>query len=314
MHHDTQLYRTIAKEFLTIVKKALRTFLWVCQIIIPVSLLITLLQWTGWLNHLDFLLNPLMSLLNLPSEAALPIISGILINLYAVVAIITVIPFTIEQMTLIAVFTLIAHGLILEGLIQHKAGLVILKAALSRIAAATITILIISQFIGDTSQSVVIPISLTSATPILEVIKAWAIDTALLLLRVLGIISGIMLLQGLLISLGWIDYIHRLFRPLMIVLGLSQRTTLVWLTACIFGLFYGGAVIMEEAKKGTLTKDELERLHISIGINHSMTEDPSLFAVIGLPPFWLWIPRLLMAIVAVHSYRLINLLRDRLFH
>ena len=66
---------------------------------------------------------------------------------------------------------------------------------------------------------------------------------------------------------------------------------------------------MEDVKIGNLAADELERLHISIGINHSMIEDPSLFAVIGLPPFWLWIPRFIMAIIAVQFYRLIKLIK-----
>jgi len=275
---------------------------------------VTLLQWTGWLDELDFLLNPLMSLLNLPAEAALPIISGMLINLYAVVAIIAVVPFTTEQMTLIAVFNLIAHAFILEGIVQHKSGFNVFKAALFRIAAATITTLIISQFLGDTSQSVAVPISLTSPTPFLEFLRTWVIDTIFLLLRILGIVMFIMILQECLKTLGWLDYVQRFFRHFMTIMGLSRRTALIWLTANIFGLFYGGAVIMEESKKGLLTRDELEHLHISIGINHSMTEDPSIFAVLGLPPFWLWIPRFLMAIVAVQAYRFIKLVRDKLFH
>ncbi len=304
----------LKRGFLAGVKKGWHTFIWMLKIFLPISFLVTLLQWAGWLNEIYFLLKPLMSLLNLPPEAALPIISSMLLNLYAVVAIITAVPFTIEQMTLIAVFGLIAHSFILEGTVQHKSGLNAIKADLFRLAAAIITVLIISQFMGDTSQSVVIPVSLTSSTPILEVLKTWVIDTIYLLLRILGIIMFIMILQECLQSLGWLDYIPRFFKSLMIIMGLSQRTTLMWLTAVIFGLFYGGAYIMEEAKKGNLTGDELERLHISIGINHSMTEDPSIFAVLGLPPFWLWIPRFIMAILAVQAYRLIKLLRSKLLH
>ena len=121
----------------------------------------------------------------------------------------------------------------------------------------------------------------------------------------------IMILQESLRSLGWLDYIPRLFRPLMRIIGLSQRTTLVWLTAVIFGLLYGGGGIREEADKGTLTKEELEHCHISIGINHSMIEDPLLFVVLGLNPLWLWIPRFILATVAVQVYRLVKLLRNK---
>ncbi len=52
-------------------KKGLLGFLWIMKIILPVSLLIALVQWTGWLSYLEFILKPLMALINLPPEALL---------------------------------------------------------------------------------------------------------------------------------------------------------------------------------------------------------------------------------------------------
>jgi spore maturation protein SpmB len=88
-------------------------------------------------------------------------------------------------------------------------------------------------------------------------------------------------------SLGWIKYLLRGFRPIVRVMGLSQRSAMLWAIAIIFGVMFGGAVIIEEVKKGALTKEELERLHISIGVNHSIIEDPALFIALGLPGFWM---------------------------
>jgi hypothetical protein len=301
------------RVLLTGAKKGWHYFIWTCKIIIPISLLVVLLQWTGWLNTLDVLLNPLMSLLNLPPQAALPIISGMLINLYPVAAIITVIPFTAAQMTLIAVFTLIAHNLIMEGVVQHRSGFNGFLGALCRIAVATVTVVIVSRFMGDTSQSVTIPASMTAATPLLEVLKDWVISTFFLLLRVFGIIMVIMVLQEYIRSRGWLENIQRSFRHLMSVMGLSRQTALIWLTANIFGLFYGGAVIVEEVGRGTLSRDEVKNLQLSIGVNHSMIEDPGIFAVLGLPAFWLWVPRFVMAIAAVQFYRLLKLVKNKVF-
>jgi hypothetical protein len=81
---------------------------------------------------------------------------------------------------------------------------------------------------------------------------------------------------------------------------------ILWLTAVVFGIAYGGAVIVEETKQGHFTREELERLHLSIGINHAVFEDPALFLALGLGPFWLWIPRFITAIIAVHLYNLIS--------
>jgi hypothetical protein len=113
-------------------------------------------------------------------------------------------------------------------------------------------------------------------------------------------------------SLGWIRYLVRFFRPLMKVLGLSDQAVTMWITGAGFGLLYGSAVIIEEARKETLTKEELEHLHISIGINHSMVEEPVLFLALGINPLWLVIPRFFIAAIAVHAYRAVHYLRKKL--
>ncbi len=271
-----------------------------------------LLQWTGWLGYLDFLLDPLTRLINLPAEAALPILIGMLLNLYSVIAIITVIPFTTEQMTLIAIFNLIAHGLILEGIVQHRSGLNIVKATLVRLVIAVVTVLIVSQFFGDTSRSVAAQVAIDVRPPVLSALQDWLVATGILLLKILGIIMAIMVLLEVMRAMGWLEYLFRFAQPVMRVLGLSDRTTMMWVTANLFGLLYGGAVIAEEAKKGDLTKEELERLHIFVGSNHAMVEDPALFAVLGLNIFWLWVPRFIMVVLAVHAYRAFSYLKSRL--
>jgi hypothetical protein len=53
-------------------------------------------------------------------------------------------------------------------------------------------------------------------------------------------------------------------------------------------------------KEGLLTDEEAEKLHLSIGINHSFIEDPILFMALGVSFFWAWFPRLLAAILTVH--------------
>jgi cytochrome b561 len=95
-----------------------------------------------------------------------------------------------------------------------------------------------------------------------------------------------------------------LFSPFLKIMGLDKKLGFLWMTAIVFGLAYGGAVIVEETKDGSLSKEDLEMLHLSIGINHSMVEDPALFMSLGLSAFWLCVPRLIMAIVTVRLLRL----------
>ncbi len=202
----------------------------------------------------------------------------------------------------------------MEGVVQFRSGINVVKTTLIRIVAAFLTTFIVSQFLGDTSQRVVMPAKLAVHTSLIEVLKVWPRDTATLLLKVFGIIMSIMIVLEISRSLGWIDRLFNLFKLVMRIFGLPSRATMMFVTGIIFGLLYGGAVIVDEGKRGTLTKEEVEQLHISLGINHAMVEDPALFAMLGVNLFWLWVPRLIMAIIVVQAIRFVKQLKNKFLH
>ena len=255
-----------------------------------------------------------MSLINLPAAAALPIILAMTVSFYAGIAIIVAMPFTIAQVTLIGLFIAIAHMLIAEGIVQHKSGLNVIKATLVRIGAAALTVFIVSQFFADTGQSITLPTSLATQAPLIDVLKGWGLDTLRLCGRIFAIIMLVMMALHATQSLGWIKYLVRFFKPLMRVLGLPDQAVMSWVTGAGFGLLYGSAVIMEEAKKGDSTREELEHVQVSLGINHSMVEETGLFLALGVNPLYLLMPRLVAAVVAVHTLRGVQYLRAKLLH
>src|SRR4030042_1195451 len=53
-------------------KKGWGGFVWMMKIVIPISLFTSVLDWSGLLGRLDFLLKPLMGIFSLPPTAALP--------------------------------------------------------------------------------------------------------------------------------------------------------------------------------------------------------------------------------------------------
>ena len=122
--------------------------------------------------------------------------------------------------------------------------------------------------------------------------------------KIFFIIMALLTLLELLKAFGWIHPFVRALAPFLRVMGLDQKVGFLWMTAVIFGLSYGGAIIVEEAKSGNLSRDDLELLHLSIGMNHSMVEDPALFLPLGIHPFWLYVPRLIVAIIVVRLVRL----------
>ena len=288
-------------------KKGWSGFVWMLKILVPISFFTVLFDYSGWMNHIDFFLEPAMGLLHLPSMAALPLAAGLLTGIYGGIASMIALPLSNGQMTLIAVFLLISHNLIQEGIIQAKSGLNFLKATLLRLAASIITVSIVARFIDVESAVHISETSFSSASQtFITVMKNWSVSTVYLSLKIFAIIMVIMVLLETMKHFNVVGRIVKVLSPFLKVMGLNQRVGILWITAAVFGIAYGGAVIVEEAKQGCFSRGDLERLHLSIGINHSIFEDPALFLALGLSAFWLWVPRFITAIIAVHLYNIIT--------
>ncbi len=282
------------------------------KIVLPISFMTSMLAWSGWLHRLDFLLAPAMDILNLPTIAALPLIIGLLANIYGAIAAMIVLPFTTAQMTLMAIFLLTAHNMIQEGIIQAKSGLHPLKATFFRLGAATATVMLVAPFLTDgLTTNLPIEAMTTVAVPFVQMLEDWAWATLMLGVKIFGICMILLTTLEIFKTMGWITAIVGIFSPFLKIMGLDKKLGFLWMTAIVFGLAYGGAVIVEETKDGSLPKEDLEMLHLSIGINHSMVEDPALFMSLGLSAFWLYVPRLIMAIVTVRLMRLWFQVRKR---
>lgn len=294
------------------VKKGFSGFLWILKILIPISFLTLLLDTSGAIGKIDFLLTPLMGMLSLPAVAALPLIIGMLTGIYGAVAAMTVLPMTLDQMTLTAIFLLISHNLIQEGIIQGKSGINPVIATVFRLVASIVTVMVTARFLpSDTSVALTGGLARSQASPFLDILGNWAVHMGWLSVKIFAIIMSIMVVLETMKAFRLITHLITILQPAIRFMGLDRRVGMLWLTACLFGITYGAAVIVEEAKENDFEADDLTRLHLSIGINHAMIEDPSLFLPLGIGAFWLWVPRLISAVAAVWLLSLWFRLRRR---
>lgn len=295
---------TAKSGILTGIEKGWRGYVWLLRILLPISFLTVLLDHFGLIQRMDFLFKPIMNLISMPPAAAIPLVVGMLTGIYGGIAAMIVLPFTVNQMTLMAIFLLISHNLVQEGVVQGKSGLNPLKATLIRLTASIVTVIVVAQFLDVSAgiQATAIAAAPQAKKTLWEVVHAWGVSTFFLGIKIFLIVMALMIVLCLLKAFDTIPFLVKILKPFLKLMGLDERVGLLWLTAVVFGIAYGAAVIVEEAKEGNFSAEELERLHISIGINHSMVEDPTLFATLGLSVFWLWIPRLITAIVAVFLF------------
>jgi hypothetical protein len=279
------------------------------KILLPVSFFTALLEYVGFFGKIDFILGPVMRLIDLPAAAAFPLAAGMLGGIYSGIAAMVALPFTPAEMTLISVFLLIAHNLIQEGIIQGKSGMQPLAATASRLIAAVFTVWVISWVLGPLSSVAGSAGASAALLPFGEFMTRWAFDSAGFLLQIFLIVMFVMIILEALKAFKVIPLLVDLLAPALRMLGLSREVGIAWLAASVFGIVYGAAVIVEEAKEGKLSREDLTRLHISIGINHSMIDDPVFFMAAGVGAFWLWVPRLISAILAVQMYNLWRIFR-----
>ena len=291
----------LSESFKAGLTRGLRGFIWLLKILAPVSLITTLIEASGWLSHLEVFLKPALKFISLPPEAVLPLVSGLFVGLYGGIAAMAVLPFSTEQMTLIAVFLLMAHNLVQEGIVQAKSGTTIFKISIIRLLSAIVAVWVVAQFVdSETTMVLTQHQSDVTADSLLLISKRWLISMAVLSVQMLIIICAIMIAIEVMQRFKAEEYLVRIFTPLLKTMGLNREVGLLWVTAVLFGVAYSGAVIVEEIRKQDLSKENVEKLHLSIGINHAMIEDPALFLAFGIHPLWLWGPRLAAAIAVVY--------------
>jgi hypothetical protein len=124
---------------------------------------------------------------------------------------------------------------------------------------------------------------------------------------------GLMILEKILEEFKIIEWLTRILKPLMVIFGLPDSTSFLWIVANTLGLAYGSAVMIERSESGQLTAKDGDLFNRHVGICHSLLEDTLLFAAIGVSVFWMIIPRLALALASVWGERLRRILFRRSF-
>ena len=105
------------------VRSGLHTFWILARAMIPAYLLALVLKELGVIDWLAHAAGPVMSLLGLPGDAAVPLLLAYILNLYAAVGAMQALSLSPQQITVLALAILIGHNLIVEGAVQRRTGM-----------------------------------------------------------------------------------------------------------------------------------------------------------------------------------------------
>ncbi|CDF58373.1 nucleoside recognition domain-containing protein [Thermobrachium celere] len=104
------------------VKKGLETTIKIGKILVPVYFIVTFIKYTPLINYIALVFKPVMHLVGLPGEAALPFVIGNAINLYAGIGAILALTLNAKEITIISVMLCFSHSLFLETAVCKKIG------------------------------------------------------------------------------------------------------------------------------------------------------------------------------------------------
>lgn len=104
------------------VRKGLETTWILAKTLVPAYVVVNLLARTPLLQWLSDLTGPLLHWIGLPGEAAVPLVLGLFLNLYAAIGAMATLDLTIKETTIIAVFLSMAHALIVETAVTSRIG------------------------------------------------------------------------------------------------------------------------------------------------------------------------------------------------
>ncbi|GAA0448643.1 MAG: nucleoside recognition domain-containing protein [Bacillota bacterium] len=270
------------------------------KVIFPVTLIVTILQFTPVLPWIIKQLTPLMGWLGLSGEAAVPLVLGNALNLYAGIAAIVSFDFTVKEVFIMAMMLSFSHNLFIESAVASRVGVNWWLISGIRIGLALFAAIIINfLWNGGAEQAAYGFIS--SANPELtgwgEIILH-GLQTAIVAIAQLAmIVIPLMIVMQFLREKGWLNYLSTKFAPFTRVLGMKENTSMTMVAGLTIGLAYGAGVMIQAVKEDGVEKKDMILALIFLVSCHAVVEDTVVFIPLGIPVWPLLVIRLITAIL-----------------
>ncbi len=285
------------------------------KIMVPVLIIVKLLDAFGASHYLSLVLSPLMEFVGLPAEMGIVWAAAILVNIYTSMAVFFSIallePLTVAQMTVLATMILIAHGLPMESAISKAAGLGWLYTISLRIGGALV-LGVILHWGFDAFSLLQQPNQVLWRPEVLDdSLLSWLIVQLQTLLFAFVMISSLVVIMRLLDYFGIEKLLHWLLTPFLKLLGIGKEAANITIIGMILGLSFGGALLIEQAKSGQVSKRNIFLAMSLLCLCHSIIEDTLLVMLLGADLLGVLWARLIFSFIFVMVLARVYFLIDK---
>jgi hypothetical protein len=268
------------------------------KIIFPITLFVTILKYTPILPWITKLIAPLMGMLGLPGDAAVVLVLGKFLNLYAAIGAILTLDLTVKEVFILAVMLSFAHNLLIESSVAAKVGVRMSVVIGVRLGLAVVSAVCINLiWHGGGSMAKYGFVSAKEAVPDTWMDIAWlgVQKAAMGVWQLAIIVIPLMIAIQFLKDFGFLEKFSRLMAPVIRLLGMKENTSMTLAAGLLFGLALGAGVMIQAVREDGVEKRDLVLAFIFLVACHAVVEDTFIFVPLGIPVFPLFLIRILVA-------------------
>ena len=270
------------------------------KIIFPITLILVILQYTPILPWVINLVSPIMSVFGLRGEAAIPLVLGNFLNLYAGIAGILSLELTVKEVFILAVMLSFSHNLFIETAVALKVGVKLWVVLFVRLGLASISAIVINLVWSGGSE-----VATYGMAPKVAAVPDGWFEIILLGLQKasFGVLQLAMIVIPLMVIIQYLkdrNYLQRFSEkliPLTKVLGIAPNASMTLVSGLVIGLAFGAGVMIQAVREDGVSKKDATLVFIFLVACHAIVEDTLIFIPLGIPILPLFFLRLFTAFV-----------------
>lgn len=270
------------------------------KVIFPVTLIVSLLQFTPVLPWVIKLITPFMNVIGLSGDAAIPIVLGNLLNLYAGIGAILTLDLSVKEVFIIAVMLSFSHNLLIESGVALKVGVklwVILAVRIGLAFGSALIIHLVWKGGSELARYGFVPKNEAELTGWGAIFIDGLQKAALGIFQLALIVIPLMIAIQILKDLKWLAVFSKWMAPVTKALGMKENTSTTLAAGLLFGLAYGAGVMIQAVQEDGVSKKDVTLAFIFLVACHAVVEDTLIFIPLGIPVLPLLLIRLGVAIM-----------------
>lgn len=281
-------------------KAGLQTTWTLGKIIFPITIFVVVLQHTPLLPWIVKLIAPFMGLFGLSGEAAIPLVLGNALNLYAGIAGVLSLDLTVKEVFIIAVMLSFSHNLFIETGVALKVGVKLWVVLVVRLGLAILSgVMINIMWKGGTEMAVYGMAPKVAAIPQGwgEIIMFGVQKASFGILQLALIVIPLMIVVQFLKDWNYLQKFSEKLAPFTKVIGVKPNASMTLTAGLIIGLAYGAGVMIQAVQEDGVSKKDATLAFIFLIACHAVIEDTLIFIPLGIPILPLLLIRIVTAFV-----------------